>query len=125
MSTEHVHISCTVPITDLHMYHNSVQGPHVVKNTHVSFCEEKMPALLRLFQVCYCNGPRAILGNGPQGVNHFTTVSVLLPAYWGARNSSRVCVCRYTCREIYFPTTSGTVRLTPFAPFFWTYFVLH
>lgn len=92
MSTEHVHSSCTVPTTDLCMYYKSVQGSRVMKNTRVSFRPRKMPALLRLSQVCHCNNPRAILGNSSQVVSHFTAVSVLLATYWGPRNSSRVCL---------------------------------
>lgn len=51
-----------VPTTNLHMYHNSVQGSDVVKNRCVSFHPGKITALLRLSQVYHCDDPRAILG---------------------------------------------------------------
>lgn len=71
MPTAHVHISCSVSTTDLHVYHNSVQGSHVGKGAHVSFCPGKIPALLMLSQICHCNDPKAILGNTLQGFEPF------------------------------------------------------
>lgn len=67
MPTAHVHISCSVPTTDLHVYHNSVQGSHVGKGAHVSFCSGRIPALLMLSQICHCNDHKAILENPLQG----------------------------------------------------------
>lgn len=117
--TEHIQVSCTVPTTDLQMQQNTVQGAHVVKKSHSSFCPGKTPALLRWPQGCHCNDPKTILESNLPCVNHVTTVSVLL----GSKKFQQ-CARRYTYREMLLLTVSRTVRLTPLPPFYGLTFVL-
>lgn len=81
--------------------------------------------VLEKHQLCWgglgvVTDPRTILGSSLPSVNHVTTVSVPL----GSKKFQR-CACRYTHREILFPTVSRIVRLTPLPPFYKLTFVLH
>lgn len=89
--TEHIQVSCTVSTTDLQMQQNTVQGAHVEKKSHLSFCPGKTPALLVVTVMTLKQFWGAAF--------HVWTMLPEHLLYWGARNSSSVPVDTYTGRN--------------------------